>query len=247
MCRLFAVHATKPFQLAAPFEGLARLSTSHRDGWGVAKFDGAWELERSTLPAHASPRFALLGAEPSGDVTLAHIRWASVGAAKDMNNQHPFVGNGWVFMHNGTLENFDASRAKLEAEIAPEFRIGLKGTTDSERCFALFLTFLQGRTDVEVPEAARALTRVMNLAAATCDEPGGYQRSSMNFIASNGKITVATRRGQTLFSNQGKDAVSLSSTNSLFAADRWEQVPEDGVLAIDDTLKPFKSSIVDWR
>ncbi len=244
---MFAVQAMKPVALAKPLEGLSRLSSVHKDGWGVARFgsDG-WAVDKDLLPANQTQRFAELCNEQSGPATLAHIRLSTVGAV-DTSNNHPFVSNGWVFMHNGTLANFETARAKLENEIAPEFRAALQGATDSERCFALFLTFLQGRADVDVSEAARAMSRVSQLAASICDDTASmsWRRSSMNFVASNGKMTVATRKGQTLFTNVGNDAHSIASTD-LYPGE-WKEVAEGGILVLDDRLGKHESRILDWK
>lgn len=246
MCRLFAVHAKTPIRaLANAAPVLTALSAKHRDGWGLARFaaNDTWSVERSIRPAHQSQRFAQLSGDNSQHkVLLAHLRLASVGSV-DTRNNHPFTSNGWAFMHNGTLLNFERARFKLEAEIAPQFRDQLRGATDSERCFALFLTFLQGRSDVEISEAARALSRVISLAASLCDEPGAL--SKMNFLTSNGHITLATRRGHTLVMNEGLQALSIAS-QPVFRG-QWHDVPEGGLIAVDDTLNRHNSSVVDWK
>ncbi len=243
MCRLFAVHSTRPISLAKPFEALRELSVHHRDGWGVAKFEGDWAVKRDVLPAFESSRFTDIVGEPAPLVSLTHLRLASVGKL-DIDNNHPFTSNGWAFMHNGTLRNFAETRAKIEAEIAPEFLKGIKGSTDSERLFALFLTFVQGRSDIEISEAARALSRVTKLAGSMTDSADA--KSKMNLIASNGKITLATRRGHTLVMNQERHALSIAS-QSLNAEKLWREVPEDGLIAVDDTLNLHQSSVVHWR
>jgi len=244
MCRLFAVHSTRPVSIAGPLETLSTLSRHHRDGWGQATHLGGdgWSVLRETGPAFESGRYSRLAGEPTGLVSLTHLRLASVGKL-DLNNNHPFTSNGWAFMHNGTLRNFDQHRARLEAEIAPQFRAGLQGSTDSERCFALFLTFLQGRKDVEISEAARALGRMSHLVASMTDAPEAP--SKMNFITSNGKITLAARRGHTMVMRQDESSVSIASES--LTPHRWREVPEDGLLAVDDTLAQHESSVLHWR
>lgn len=244
MCRLFVKVSARPVSTRAEFRALNQLSQSHKDGWGVARFDanGTWATVKNMAPAHATA-FETIGAKPSSTVTLAHLRLASVGALNVLNN-HPFEANGWVFMHNGTVRNFDATRHLIEREIAPEFRAQLKGTTDSERCFGLFLTFLGGRADVEISEAAKALSRTSRFVANLTDTAEGP--SKLNFVASNGKITLATRRGHTLVSDSGRTAVSIAS-EPLTAGHSWRVVPENGLIAVDDTLSVYNSSTVDWR
>lgn len=242
---MFAVRSDVPIRVERAFEGLQRLAVEHCDGWGVARFDGKTpHIETSVVGAHQSERFDLLMQEMSTTSLLAHIRLASVGTVHE-HNTHPFFANGWAFMHNGTLRNFADARARLEAEIAPAWRPLLRGETDSERCFALFLTYLNGRTDVDLPDVCRALTGVMNVAAGICDDPADPKRSAMNFIVSDGKRLVATRRGRTLYTAQA-DQTRFVASEHLWGDEAWECVPEDGVVSIDESLALRQTSLTDW-
>ena len=246
MCRMFAVRSDVPVRVDRAFEGLQRLAEEHRHGWGVVHFDGQapW-LETSVVSAQACPRFERLGEEVATTSLLAHIRLASVGEVDDRNN-HPFLGEGWAFMHNGTLRCFDRHRAELEREIAPRWRAQLRGDTDSERCFALFLTYLDGRREADLQVATAALTRALQVAAAVCDRdaPAGAA-SALNFIASDGRRLLATRRGRTLFRASRPGARFLASEH-LWEGEAWEEIPEEGVVAIDADLSLRASRLSDW-
>lgn len=235
-----------PVRVDRAFEGLQRLAEEHRHGWGVAHFDGRqpW-LETSVVSAQACPRFERLGEEVATTSLLAHIRLASVGEVDERNN-HPFLGEGWAFMHNGTLRRFDRHRAELEREIAPAWRGRLRGHTDSERCFALFLTYLDGAVAPDLDQATRALARVMEVAAAVCDRgPGDAPPSALNFIASDGRRLIATRRGRTLF-RASRPGTRFVASEHLWEGEAWEEIPEDGVLAIDADLSMRPSRVADW-
>lgn len=246
MCRMFAVRSDVPIRVDRAFEGLQRLAVEHKDGWGIARFDGHTpHIETSVAPAHESTRFDSLTQETSTTSLLAHIRLASVGTVHE-NNTHPFYANGWAFMHNGTLRQFEAAKARLEAEIAPSWRRALRGETDSERCFALFLTYLgTAACNADLSTVARALVRVMNVASAVCDDPNDEKRSAMNFIVSDGKRLVATRRGRTLYTAQGNQTRFIASEH-LWGDEAWQGVPEDGVITIDESLQLRQSTMRDW-
>jgi glutamine amidotransferase len=245
MCRMFAVRSDVPIRVDRAFEGLQKLAVEHKDGWGVARFDGHTpHIETSVAAAHQSTRFDWLSQQTSTTSLLAHIRLASVGTVHE-HNTHPFYANGWAFMHNGTLRQFDAARAKLEAELDPSWRRALRGETDSERCFALFLTFLGAGRDAELSTVARALVRVMNVASALCDDPRDPKRSAMNFIVSDGKRLVATRRGRTLFTAEAEHTRFIAS-EQLWGDEAWQCVPEDGVITIDESLQLRQSMLTDW-
>ena len=104
-------------------------------------------VERGLLPAHADEAFVEAARAARSRVVIAHVRDASVGPVTEANT-HPFVHDQWIFAHNGTVARFkDVARvrAELEAEIDPELRRALRGETDSERCFLIFLTRLAAR------------------------------------------------------------------------------------------------------
>jgi DNA-binding Lrp family transcriptional regulator len=104
--------------------------------------------------------------EARSEIVVAHVRDASVGAI-DPRNTHPFQHGRWLFAHNGTVARFRrvaGVRRAIEAEIAPAYRALLSGTTDSERCFYLFLTLLDARA---TPAAPPALEDVQRALAAT--------------------------------------------------------------------------------
>lgn len=246
MCRMFAVRSNVPVRVDRAFYGLRRLATEHRHGWGVARFDGQapW-IETSASSAEICPRFGLIGEETATTGLLAHIRLASVGAIHESNN-HPFFAGGWAFMHNGTLRHFDAVRARMEAEIDPRWRSQLRGETDSERCFALFLTSLGQRGTSDLGEVTRALVRVMRVAQGLCDEGAAEdEKSAMNFIVSDGRRLVATRRGRTLYSARRPGTHFLASEH-LWGGEAWESVPEGGIIAIEEDLRSRSSLMRDW-
>lgn len=244
MCRMFAVRSHEPVRIARAFSGLRELAHEHKDGWGVARFDGDTAvIETALTPAHSCPRFSAIGDDVETRSMLAHIRKASVGSVHPDNN-HPFYARGWAFMHNGTLRNFDDCRAALEAEIAPRWRAGIKGETDSERCFGLFLTYLD---DVEHPtsrDVAKSLARVMRTVERLCDRPG-EKRSAMNFLVGDGRSVVATRRGRTLFTAH-RQGVCFIASEALWSEEAWAEVPEDHLVLCDGPQVPVVTPLGEW-
>jgi predicted glutamine amidotransferase len=235
VCRLFAIRSTKPFRVTPAFSALAKLSHEHKDGWGVARLDVVpHHLEKSIEPAHGSLRFQALSDSIEATSLFAHVRLASVGTVRDVNS-HPFLARGLAFMHNGTVNDFQPRRAKLEAELSVQHRQALLGETDSERCFALVLTYLEG---IEAPTLAqlaeatrRAFLRVIELY-----DVAGQTPSALNFVVSDGRHVVATRRGRTLFRLETGD-VSAVASERLWEDPRWVEVPENHLVTIGDGLQ----------
>lgn len=239
MCRIFAVRAIAPISVRPAFDGLRKLAAEHKDGWGVAAFSesGPW-IETGVMSAESCSRFNALG-DLTTQAMLVHIRLASVGTVHERNN-HPFSAGKWVFMHNGTLKQFDKARARFEAEIAPEFRKELRGETDSERCFALFRTYLEDRTSSD--DVVTALTRVFRTAEKICDDETPGKRSAMNFLVSDGLRVFATRRDRSLFTLSRPDLAAIASAE-LLPDQRWTEVPDDTIVTIDEGLHLHTSPI----
>ena len=232
-------------------------SREHRDGWGIAAY-GAEPVPlvaHGVGPAHSDPDFERVSSRVSSHTVVAHIRAASVGAV-ELRNSHPFHHGRWTFGHNGTLREFARHRPAVEALINPSFRSLIKGTTDSERCFYLFLTRLAARHTLDLPvpveSVARAVAETMSLVAAITDEPGPVEppRSAMNFLVTNGEVMVASRRHRPLLVSTGPtcDAVPnlptvgtkvpqlIVASESLCGGPYWATVEEEDVIGVDAGL-----------
>jgi predicted glutamine amidotransferase len=209
------------------FAALRAQSHEHKDGWGVAHFDGTQppQVAVGVDPAYVSTRFLELGAVQSRSL-LAHIRLASVGAVCPTNS-HPFVAEGWAFSHNGTIHHFAERRAAFEALLPEGRRSAIRGQTDSERCFQLFLHHLKGSS---LSDVARALTQVMRAVAAIFDA-GEAKQSATNFLVSNGTVMAASRKGRTLFTAEANGARMIAS-EPLWHDHEWTAVPEDHVVGV---------------
>ncbi len=228
MCRFYGIQSDHPARQYRAFAALRAQSHEHKDGWGVARFEGQQlEVAIGLEPAHVSPRFIELGSRPSSAL-LAHIRLASVGGVCQ-TNAHPFVGDGWAFSHNGTVRRFADHRAAFEGLLPDARRAAIKGQTDSERCFQLFLHYLEGSSLAEV---ARSLSRVMKAVANTFDQ-GHDEKSSTNFLVSNGVVMAAARRGRTLFTAQ-VEGTRMIASEPLWHDQLWSAVPEEFVVGFDE-------------
>src|SRR5439155_16487291 len=129
---------------------------------------------RSLTPAHGDGEFEKLSQYVTAQTVVAHVRKASVGRVAE-ENTHPFQRGPWLFMHNGTLPEWEKNRPRLEALIAPALREKLRGETDSERCFLLFLTRLMRRCDADAADldsAAAALNETVSFLRQMAETDG---------------------------------------------------------------------------
>jgi predicted glutamine amidotransferase len=252
MCRLFGQHAHPGFDLSAPLcsaeNALRFQSHKHPHGWGVAWYeDGAPVVRRGILPAHADEAFVHAALAARSAVVVAHVRDASIGPVC-AENTHPFHHARWLFAHNGTVARYKRSRRVREAilaEIDSDLRPAIRGETDSERCFFVFLTRLRARATLDgatVAQVERALAETTDAVRRIAD-PHADKPSTHNFVVSDGRVLAASRHGKTLHlaTDAGPRHVFVVASERI-GAGAWEEVPEDGFVGTDDGVRSYASA-----
>ena len=138
MCRLFGMTGgeeavSASFWLLEAPESLSVQSRREPDGSGLGVFgaDGEPVVHKRPIAAYEDRGFAEEARDVTSTTFIAHIRYASTGAA-ELQNTHPFEQHGRLFAHNGVVEGLD----RLDRELG-EYRGLVVGDTDSERVFAL--------------------------------------------------------------------------------------------------------------
>lgn len=122
----------------------ARMSTkpTNGDGFGVGWYGrkGLPGVYRSIQPAWNDANLRDLAYQVESPLFLAHVRRSS-GTPVQVANCHPFRFENWLFVHNGSLRDFDKYRRDMMVAIEPEYFTAMKGSTDSELMFLLALGF----------------------------------------------------------------------------------------------------------
>jgi len=184
MCQLLGMNCNVPTDICFSFTGFqARggLTDVHRDGWGIAFFEGAGC--RLFIDAQAtvdSPIAQLVRSYPiRSKNVIAHIRKATQGSV-GLENTHPFQrelwGRYWIFAHNGNLKDFAPD---LDGQFLPA------GRTDSERAFCHMLQHLRSAFSQTAPERDALFAAIARLAR----EIGRH--GEFNFLLSNGDCLFA--------------------------------------------------------
>lgn len=177
MCELLAMSANTPTDLCFSITGLRRRGGDtgpHRDGWGVAFYEGKGVRAFHESGASASSRIAeVVQTHPiKSEVAVCHIRQANVGSVC-LANTHPFIrelwGQYWTFAHNGQINGFRPQPGVYEPV----------GDTDSEALFCDLLNHLCNECQRTDPAATLAKVLV-ELAAAYA------RRGVFNLLLSNG-------------------------------------------------------------
>ena len=180
MCQLLGMNANTPTDVMFSFTGLATRADEHKDGFGIAFFEGRGL--RHFVDHHSarqSPLAELVKRYPiKSDNVIAHIRKATQGQVA-LENTHPFQrelwGRYWVFAHNGNLVDFNP---RLHAAFKPV------GGTDSERAFCWLMQELaKAHADVpSIEELSRTLRELV---------PQLARHGTFNMLLSNGQALWA--------------------------------------------------------
>ncbi|AGT09587.1 glutamine--fructose-6-phosphate transaminase (isomerizing) [Paracoccus aminophilus] len=196
-------------------EALKRLEYRGYDSAGIASIDARGELDRRRAVGKLVNLSDRLVHEPlQGLIGIGHTRWATHGAATEVN-AHPHLHGPVAVVHNGIIENFRELRAEVIAGgRAPE------SDTDTEVVALLTAQYMAaGMTPVEAARATiRRLHGAFALAFLFKDEPD---------------LMIAARKGSPLAIGHGTGEMFLGSDAVALApfTDRITYL-EDGDLAV---------------
>lgn len=138
--------------------------------------------------------------EERSPALLFHGRALPIGMSLDDNTQ-PFRFRRWLFAHAGELSGYRQYKQALWEELPEYLKRIVRGETDSEVTFALFLDRLRERGHLdETLDAVEPQTALVELAAAgrrlqALGDSHGGAPSTVNLIATRPELLVAVRRG----------------------------------------------------
>jgi len=241
--------ANVPTDIRFSFAGLARRGGDtgpHRDGWGIAFYEGrAARFFHDPEPSAKSEIARFVGAHPIKSRTvIAHIRQANSGAVT-LANTHPFSrelwGRVWSYAHNGQLRRARQLPLDFYAPI---------GTTDSELAFCWMLDQLRGRFDkhpapprldreVAILSAQMARLGVFNMLLTdgrTLYAYCGKKLSCLTRRAPFGQATLIDEDRRVNFAEETgpNDCVTVVATGPLTSDEHWTDIKPGTLLALRD-------------
>jgi glutamine amidotransferase len=220
MCR-FTLYLGPPIRLATlvtePEHSLI-LQSSHAaeraeplngDGFGIGWYSPRLQREPAVYhqitPAWNDRNLTSIAKVVTSPCVMAHVRAASPGSDVNLANCHPFSHGRHLLMHNGNIGAFRAVRRKLLEGLGDEAFNIVKGSTDTEHLFALFVDEILrngSRLDPAPTESAdgqgalelaqhlsAAVTRVIDLV----HELGKGEPSFLNVAATDGQHVAVCR------------------------------------------------------
>ncbi|MGD8320009.1 MAG: class II glutamine amidotransferase [Gemmatimonadota bacterium] len=108
-------------------------------GWYAPRLTSEPALFHQITPAWNSRNLFSMAKVITSPCVMAHIRAASPGSEVNLANCHPFGYGGYLLMHNGHVGSFRKIRRKLLAGLTDEAFDVVRGSTDTEHLFAVFV------------------------------------------------------------------------------------------------------------
>jgi glutamine amidotransferase len=167
-------------------------------GWGLGFFQGGEVLiRRRPIDEREELDVAKLAADVRADLLIGHVRHATVGALRT-ENTHPFRYRQWLFAQTGTVSDFDQVRERLVGSVPEFLRSGIRGETDAEVVFHVFLSFLHdagllNRDSVDAAPIREALRSSLAVVDGMTAE-AGTAPGKLNLMVSNGGQIIAVHR-----------------------------------------------------
>lgn len=231
-------------------------------GWYAPEISSAPALFTSISPAWNDRNLLHLTAKIQSPCFFAHVRAASTGGVTNYNC-HPFIYGDWMFMHNGEINQFNLVKRHIRHLLDDDIYELIKGDTDSEHIFALFLQVAKGRDLNQLSVVGDVLQETLYKIAEIIKEYGKKGVSYYNICMTDGHRIIATRYcthekkkpltfhylAGHIFENQEfwvKEEVPptyivVSSEKINDLAEGWKDVPAQHMMLIDE------NKTIQWR
>ena len=213
---------------AAPIllDGLKRLEYRGYDSSGIAVLEGNSIFSVKAVGKIVELEKKIDGKEITGNVGIAHTRWATHGVPS-VENAHPHCdcsGKIWV-VHNGIIENYQQLKNNLQKK-----GHSFKSETDTEVLAHLIEDLYDGDLMKAVKKTLKMITGTYGIAVLHCDEKN--------------KLIVA-KKGSPLVIGVGKDEIIIASdVSAILRYTKQVIYLEDGEIAQIDNegFKIFDSN-----
>jgi len=248
-------------QAVAAMESPTRINA---DGFGIGWYNPALDpapaVFKDISPAWNNANLRSLADKISSGCIIAHVRAAQRHDPISRANCHPFQYGTLLWMHNGDIPGRGRLHRRVVSEADDSLVARLKGNTDSELAFALFLSQLgDARHEIcTAPMLARAMRctieRIHGWWREDCDE----RVLALNFSVTNGRSLVASRFGRgehppslhycvgsryrceegacRMERPDDTDGCVLVASERLSADPHWETIGEDQMVVVRSNL-----------
>lgn len=161
-------------------------------GWYALDIDDTPALFTSISPAWNDRNLLHITAKIRSNCFFAHVRAASVGGVSQ-DNCHPFSFGKWMLMHNGSIADFILVKRHLRHLLDDDIYHWIKGETDSEHFFALFLQLAKGCDTDDNATVVGLLQKTIETVNQLVREYATHTTSYFNLCLTDGRRLFATR------------------------------------------------------
>ena len=230
-------------------EAMQSSTRINADGFGVAWYSPRISPEpavfKDTSPMWNNRNLGSLAGKIRSAAIFAHVRSALSFDPVMRENCHPFQRGRLLWMHNGDIPG----RARLSRQVAnaadDTLLAQIRGNTDTEWAFTLFLTNLEGwpaeRPSLE--RLAAAMRQTLSLIVGWHLDSADERQLDLNFCVTDGRIMVASRLalgakpGPSLHwyrSAPGDGpATACIASEPLFDGPEWHAADDGDLLLVD--------------
>lgn len=217
-------------------------------GWYAPEIDEIPGVFVSTSPAWSNRNLRMIAPKIKSNCLLAHVRAASVGDTSE-SNCHPFAYKQFLCMHNGGVGGFPELKRQIRRELSDEVYNWLRGQTDSEHFFALFLDrILKKKGKHSAKDMVTAMRETIQYTEMLRKKNKIEEPSYLNIVISDGKRIIGTRyisdpkaeEPLSLYYSEGSSYVCENGICRMVKADPSQHA----VLIVSEKLTDLRQ---DWK
>ena len=240
--------------------------TTNGDGFGLAWYAKDISPEpavfKAITPAWNNQNLLNVSEKVKTDCFFAHVRAATDGGVNH-NNCHPFRWGNYVFMHNGGVGGFSKVKRYLRHKLDDETYEWIKGETDTEHVFALFIQNFKHFENPSIDDIVNTLKKTIKDINGLVAEYAEGTVSHLNLCITDGERMLVSRYtsnfnispASSLYYSKGSrfefldGDVHMSDTDKgdgciLVCSEKlndhtleWHAVPENKLIVIDKGRK----------
>lgn len=212
-------------------------------------------------PTRINANLGSLAGKVSSGCILAHVRAARRFDPVARNNCHPFQHHRLLWMHNVDVPGRVRLHRRVVVAADDALVARIRGNTDTELAFTLFLGFLEPPLDraFDAEELGRALRQTVERIVDWQSKDGDERPTVLNFCVTDGESMAATRyarnaqapslhyatgarfvcedRACCLEPANGDPGCLILSSECLFEGADWQTVAPGGLVLVRKDLQ----------
>ncbi|MCL2777990.1 MAG: class II glutamine amidotransferase [Polyangiaceae bacterium] len=172
-------------------------------GWGVGFYQGGEVLmRRRPIDESETIEVAKLAGDVNADMMIGQVQSAAAGTRLTLHTENtpPFRYRQWLYAQAGSVPSFPSIRERLVTRLPIFLKSAVRGETDAEILFAIFLSFLHQNGSLHdrlvsvacVRDALRSSLAVVTAMGADVS----HERANLNLVVSNGEHVFAVHAGE---------------------------------------------------